>query len=47
MPKEKSAAVRPAADPYPKKSGKQGSEPQLSQDVGGERQDACGGHPKS
>ena len=28
------------------KGGKQGSEPQESQDVGGERQDACGGHPK-
>ena len=28
------------------KGGKQGCEPQESQDVGGERQDGCGGHPK-
>ena len=34
------------ADPYPKKGGKQGSEPQESQDVGGESQDVRGGHPK-
>ena len=47
MPKQKSSAARPAAaDPYPKKGGKQGSEPQESQDVGGESQDIRGGHPK-
>ena len=36
MPKQKTSATRPAADPYPKKGGKQSTIPQDDQGVAGE-----------